>query len=338
MASGKIKSRNELARIIPRLKKAGKKIGLIVSLNTDSSVRKYKSPMRPVVPLRDRQRVVAALESVDFVTSHGERRMRRTLEILKPDLYIKGGDYDVSHLTSRSIVESYGGEAVVVSLEKGYSTTELLTRAAEVSLREGRSLEAPPRPPAPAAFLDRDGVVIEDVPYLCDPDRVKLLPGAAAGLRALREAGFRLVIVTNQSGIGMGYFTREDFFRVNSRMLALLHSENVLLDAVYFCPHSLAVGCRCRKPEVGLLERATEELGLIRAGSCLFGDREIDMKTARNFGIPGALVGKGDSPAARKLAAVRAHDLETAVRKMLRFMKSRASPSGRRRDKGSHGG
>ena len=115
--SEKIKSRTELARLRPTLRRRGLTVGLtngvfdllhaghvtylaqarelcdvlIVSLNTDASVRRYKSTHRPLVPLAERQRVVAALECVQYVTSHGERRMRRTLELLQPDLYIKGG-------------------------------------------------------------------------------------------------------------------------------------------------------------------------------------------------------------------------------------------------------
>lgn len=346
----KIKSRAHLARILPALRRKGMTVGLtngvfdlvhaghvaylaqarrlcdvlIVSLNTDASVRAYKSACRPLVPLRARQEVVAALADVDFVTSHGERRMRAALTALKPDFYIKGGDYDVAQLTSRGVVEAYGGRAVVLPLKKGLSTTALIARAAEAAYQEGRYAAFEERARAPAAYLDRDGVILRAVPHLHTPDRVALAPGAAEGMARLAAAGLRLVVVTNQPGIGMGYFTVEDFFRVNSRMLTLLAREGVRVEGVYFCPHSLAFGCACRKPGIALLERAAAEQALTKEGSVLFGDREVDMRTARAFGIPGALVGPGDSAAARRLAAFRGATLaEAAARVTGRSRRSR---------------
>ncbi len=337
----KIKTRAELARLVPALKRQGRTIGLtngvfdllhwghaaylaearalcdvlIVSCNTDASVRRYKGDARPLVPLRERQRLIASLESVSFVTSHGERRMRRTLEALEPDLYIKGGDYDLRALTSRAVVEAYGGKTVVLSLAEGLSTTALINRAAEAAFREGRFLPGPGMPRRPAAFLDRDGVILAPVPHIHEPEKAALMPGAAAGLRLLARKGFRLIIVTNQPGIGMGYFTMEDFFRVNSRMLGLLAREGVRIDAVYFCPHSPARGCACRKPATGLLVRALAEQPIVRRGSLFFGDREADMLAARRFRIPGVLVGPGDTAAAARHAAARGNDLLAAARR-----------------------
>ena len=349
-AQEKIQTRAALARLIPQLKRHGKTVGLtngvfdllhaghvsylaearshcdvlVVSLNTDASVRTYKSPSRPIVPLKSRQRVMAALEAVDYVTSHGERRMRKTLELLKPDLYIKGGDYDVSQLTSRSIVEAYGGSALVLALEKGFSTTTILAKAAEAAFQEGRFLAGEAPEERPAAFLDRDGVIVEAVPYLSEPEKVRLLPGAAAGMKRLKARGLRLVIITNQPGIGMGYFTREDYYRVNSRMLGLLKAEGVHVDAIYVCPHSLAHVCSCRKPETALLERAVAEQRLLVKGSCLFGDREMDMETARAFRIPAGLVGPGDTARAQSRATVQGKTLDAAARRMIAHLKKRA--------------
>ncbi len=288
---------------------------LVISLNTDASVREYKGPARPLLPLEDRQRVAASLSCIDFVTSHGERRMRTTIELLKPDLYLKGGDYTVSQLTSREVVESYGGQVKVLPLTKGRSTTSIIKKAYTTACLEGISLHHE-QGRKPSAFLDRDGVVIQHVSHVHDPGKVNLTKNAAAGLLHLREKGYRLVLVTNQPGIGMGYFTMEDFFKVNSRMLSLLSREGVLLDAVYFCPHSPAAGCSCRKPATELLERAVKEQALIREKSIFFGDREVDMQTARNFGIPGILVGKGDTEKARELAAFQGNDLLAAAQKI----------------------
>lgn len=349
-AQKKIMSRAKLATVLRRLQKKGLVIGLtngvfdmvhaghvaylrearrhcdvlVASLNTDASVRQYKSPARPLVPLKQRQQVMAELSSVDYVTSHGERRMKKTLTLLKPDLYIKGGDYDVTQLTSRSVVEAYGGRALVLSLKKGMSTTALIRKAQHAASVEGLAIDIDAGK-GPAAFLDRDGVILENVPHLHDPRSVRLAKGVVAGLKKLQKAGFKLVVITNQPGIGMGYFTREAFFKVNSRMLYLLFKAGIMLDAVYFCPHSPAKRCDCRKPKTGMLVRARREQGILKAGSIFMGDREMDMQAARTYRIPGVLVGPGDSPAARRLAQAQGDDFAKAVDNYFRASKRKGS-------------
>ncbi|MBX6363293.1 MAG: HAD family hydrolase [Gemmatimonadetes bacterium] len=154
-------------------------------------------------------------------------------------------------------------------------------------------------------FLDRDGTLIEERHYLADPDGVVLLPGAAAGLRALRELGYALVVVTNQSGIARGLFTEADFHRVQLRLEALLAAEGVRLDGVYMCPHHPEHGgpCECRKPGLGLYRRAIAELGVDASASLFVGDRATDIEPARAFGGRGVLVRSGYGAAeARRLA------------------------------------
>lgn len=155
----------------------------------------------------------------------------------------------------------------------------------------------------PAAFLDRDGTLIEEREYLADPAAVALLPGAVAGLRALRDRGYALVVVTNQSGIARGLFTEAEFLRVQARVEVLLAAEGVRLDGVYFCPHHPEHGgpCECRKPGLGLYRRAAGELGLDLGGSLFVGDRGTDVEPARALGGRGVLVrtGYGTAEAAR---------------------------------------
>ncbi len=109
---------------------------------------------------------------------------------------------------------------------------------------------------SPFVALDRDGTVIEERPYLSDPAQVRLLPNAAAGMCALRAARLELGLVTNQSGVGGGFFGLDTVSCVNERLLALLAREGVTVDAIFVCPHRPEERCACRKPGTGMLERA----------------------------------------------------------------------------------
>jgi len=147
----------------------------------------------------------------------------------------------------------------------------------------------------PAVFLDRDGTIIEEVEYLSDPEGVALLPGAAEALALLRDAGFVLVVVTNQSGIARGLFGVEDYHTVAQRLDELLAAHGVSLDATHFCPHhpDISGDCFCRKPATGMHRAAAEELGLDLARSFLVGDRARDLLPALELGGEGVLVRTG---------------------------------------------
>ena len=116
----------------------------------------------------------------------------------------------------------------------------------------------------PAILLDRDGTIIVDRHYLSNPAEVELLPGAVAGLRRLADAGFALVVVSNQSGVARGLLTEADVAAVNARTAALLANEGIQIAGWYYCPHGPEAGCDCRKPAAGMAERAAAELGVCR--------------------------------------------------------------------------
>jgi histidinol-phosphate phosphatase family protein len=136
-----------------------------------------------------------------------------------------------------------------------------------------------------AVFLDRDGTIIHDRRYLSDPRGVEPLPGATDGLAALRKLGARLVVISNQSGVGRGYFTIDDVARVNARMSEILRRQGVTLDAIYVCPHAPDEGCDCRKPQPGLIIRAATELGIDLGASFIVGDREVDVAAGHAAGV-----------------------------------------------------
>lgn len=150
----------------------------------------------------------------------------------------------------------------------------------------------------PAAFLDRDGTIIEDVEYIARPEEVRLLPGAAKAIQLLNEAGVPVIIVSNQSGIGRGYFTYEDFQRVQSRVEELLRADGAHIDAIYICPHAPVdpPACSCRKPAVGLFERAAREHDLDLVHSWYAGDKWRDVEPGLTLQGHGFLVPDRSTP------------------------------------------
>lgn len=146
-----------------------------------------------------------------------------------------------------------------------------------------------------AVFLDRDGTIIVETEYLADPERVVLLPGAADALEQLAAMGYALVMVTNQSGIARGLYSEDDFRAVQQRLDTLLAERGIRLDAVLHCPHhpDFTGPCDCRKPALGLYERAAAALDLDLAASVYVGDRVSDVLPAVHAGGAGYLVRTG---------------------------------------------
>jgi D-glycero-D-manno-heptose 1,7-bisphosphate phosphatase len=136
-----------------------------------------------------------------------------------------------------------------------------------------------------AVFLDRDGTIIEEKEYLSDPAKVVIFPGAAEALRRLQDAGFLLVIVTNQSGIGRGYYTLADMHRVNERVCAELAKSGVHIQKIYFAPEAPEAPSRGRKPSPQFLFDAREEFGIDLASSYMIGDKLIDLECGCNAAV-----------------------------------------------------
>jgi len=151
-------------------------------------------------------------------------------------------------------------------------------------------------PLRPAVFLDRDGTLIEDVPYLADPARVRLLPGAAEALRRVRRAGWASVVVTNQSAIGRNLITEARLHEIHAALQRLLAAEGATLDGIYFCPHApvqedkSVIEHEDRKPGPGMLLRAARELSLDLPRSWMIGDQLSDALAGRNAGCAGSIL------------------------------------------------
>lgn len=148
------------------------------------------------------------------------------------------------------------------------------------------TLDPAPRP----VILDRDGTIVIDRGYLDDPAQLEFLPGALEGLRLLRERGHRLVVVTNQSGVGRGRFSLERVEEVHARLGQMLRAAGAAIDGIYYCPHRPEDGCECRKPKPRLALQAASELGFEPAAAVVIGDKSSDIELGRNLGATTMLI------------------------------------------------
>lgn len=143
-------------------------------------------------------------------------------------------------------------------------------------------------------LLDRDGTVIVERNYLSDYRLVELLPGAAVGLRQIEDMGLGCLIITNQSGIGRGYFGVEELDLVHRRMLELLAGEGISVDGIFYCPHNPdQQGCSCRKPRIGLIEQAVARFGFDPSQCFVIGDKPCDIEMGRRVQAKTLLVRTG---------------------------------------------
>jgi D-glycero-D-manno-heptose 1,7-bisphosphate phosphatase len=149
-----------------------------------------------------------------------------------------------------------------------------------------------------AVFLDRDGTIAEEMGYMNHLSRFRVFPYAARAIRRLNEAGWAVIVVTNQSGAARGFFPEWFIAEVHKKMQAELTAGGARVDGVYYCPHDLCDGCPCRKPRLGMLERAAREHNLELAGSFVVSDRYDDLRMAQAIGGRSVLVltgyGRGD--------------------------------------------
>lgn len=269
-----------------------KKLGasLVVAVNTDVSARSLgKGPDRPLNKELDRACVLAGLASVDLVTFFDERTPVSLLKDVRPDVYVKGGDYDMDALEETRVVRAWGGQSLAIPFVDGYSTTSLVQRIRQGGLRK-------------AAFLDRDGVINLDRAYVHRWADFEFVPGAVDAMRRLHEAGYALVVVTNQSGLARGMYTEAQYQALTTEMCQALKEAGAPVEAVYHCPHhpkgvvpALAIECDCRKPAPGMLIKAAAELGLSLPDSFMVGDKPSDMAAARAAGVGRAFLVESDN-------------------------------------------
>lgn len=149
-------------------------------------------------------------------------------------------------------------------------------------------------------FLDRDGTINEEVNYLYRKEDLKLIEGAPQAIALLNQAGYEVIVVTNQAGVARGYYTEEDVKELHAYLNEVLAKQQAHVDAFYYCPHhpihgigAYKVACRCRKPNIGLLEQAEETGRIDKEHSWMIGDKTSDTKAGIAYGIRTILVGTG---------------------------------------------
>jgi D-glycero-D-manno-heptose 1,7-bisphosphate phosphatase len=149
-----------------------------------------------------------------------------------------------------------------------------------------------PGAPDTVVVLDRDGTIVIDRGYLADSDGLEFMPGAPEALRWLWKRGFRLVVITNQSGVGRGLFSIEHVEAMNARLHAMVEGAGAKLTKIYFCPHTPEAGCACRKPNLALMEQAAAELNFNPRSSVVIGDKDSDVEFALRAGARPILISR----------------------------------------------
>jgi len=169
-----------------------------------------------------------------------------------------------------------------------------------------------------AVFIDRDGTIAKDVPYCSRPEDFELLPGVAEWVKELNQHGFKVVVVTNQSGIARGYFSEQMLAKIHDKMLTELAQHGAHIDAIYYCPHHPDDNCACRKPQPKMVFQAALDLNIDLKKSYVIGDGEMDIELARKAGCKFAIkVGKSGAN-----ADCAAASFKDAVEKVLEFESS----------------
>lgn len=135
-----------------------------------------------------------------------------------------------------------------------------------------------------AIFLDRDGTINVDIGYTHKIEDLKIIPEVIEGLKMLGETDYKLIIVTNQSGIGRGHYTEEDYHKFREEIQKRLRKEKINIDAEYFCSHNPNENCNCRKPKIGMLEKATKDFNIDLTKSWMIGDNLSDIQAGKNAG------------------------------------------------------
>jgi len=266
--------------------KEAKKQGdiLIVLLNSDKSIKLYKGPNRPINNQKHRAELLSAIEYVDYIATFDEINPINALRKIKPDVYCQGQDWG-KNCIERKVIEENGGQIYVLPWVKGFSTSKLIKK-----IYKTEEFSAPK-----AIFLDRDGTINVNKPeYVHRVEDFKFKENAIKGLKELSKSEYKLFIITNQSGVARGYFSKDQLKKLNSWLLRRLSREGIEIEKIYYCPHhpDFTESCNCRKPQIGMLIRAVKEYGINLSKSWLIGDSEKDIIMARSANLKSIKIGK----------------------------------------------
>jgi len=257
---------------------------LIVLLNSDVSVRGYKGPGKPIMAETERSYLLAQSPYVSHITIFDDLTPLNVLEQVRPDIFFNTAEWG-SDCIERGVVEKHGGRvsAFDITLEEGWmtSTSALIKKIISSESAHVRR----------AVFLDRDGVINDNKEgYIYKWSDFEFLPNVLTVLKKLQKADFLLFIVTNQSGIGRGYYTEQDVQKLHRKVKAHLREHGITITEIYHCPHHPDDHCDCRKPAPGMLLKASVEHGINLSKSWFIGDSGSDVDAGRQANVHTILI------------------------------------------------
>ena len=303
----KIKSQKEIIELAMSLKEQGKKVvtyngsfdilhlghiksleeakaqgdNLIVLLNSDDSIRKYKGPNHPINSEKHRAEVLSAIGHVDYIVNFNEINPKEILKKIKPDIHCNGSDWG-KNCVERGVVEENKGIIHILKWQKGFSTSALAEKTMNI-----RS-----EPETKAVFLDRDGTInINEPEYVHKIEDFKVFRETIPALKKLSKTDYKIIIITNQSGIARGYYTLAQMKKLHKWMLSEFKKKDIRIDGIYYCPHGPDDNCSCRKPKPGMLLKAGQDFGLNLSKSWLVGDGSVDIIAGREVNVKTIKIG-----------------------------------------------
>ncbi|MDD4290024.1 MAG: HAD-IIIA family hydrolase [Patescibacteria group bacterium] len=246
---------------------------LIVCLNSDRSYKKYKDKRGPIIDEYNRSIMLASLECVDYVVIFHETNPIKILDIIKPNIHCNGTEYGKNCVESDTIIKN-GGKIFLIREKKDeslmkISTTEIINKI--VKRYSNLSLQKK------IIFLDRDGILNKDKKYVYRIVDFEFMPGIIDLLLYLKKLGYEFIIISNQSGVGRKYFSREDMNKFNRFLESQFKKYNINFLDSYFCIHDPnEIECDCRKPRFALFQRAKKEHNINMNSGWTIGDSITD--------------------------------------------------------------
>lgn len=250
---------------------------LVVGVNSDRSIREYKSLDRPIIPEDQRVELVDAIKYVDYTFIFDEPNNNKNIEILRPNIYFKGFDYKNKALSSQPILDSYGGK--VALLDNGTNTTsDIINKIILTSCTKTCSANKTFKG---LVLLDRDGVINNEVHYIKHVDDLTIIEGSIEAIKLLNDNGFAVAVVSNQPGIGMGLNTEADYRNITIQIIKQIHANQAHIDRFYMCP-DIDSESEFKKPNGGMIAQALKEFSIASGGKIyMIGDRRSDALAAK---------------------------------------------------------
>jgi rfaE bifunctional protein nucleotidyltransferase chain/domain len=240
---------------------------LVVLVSSDKAIRSH-------LPQRRRISALQALTCVDHIALFDDMIPTKEIELLRPDVYCDTMDWGHA-CKERNIVKRYGGTMKVLPVTPDPFLASLIHETFNTDPEA-----------TPAIFLDRDETINKNkAGFITRPEDFHFLPGALDALKKVVSEKYKIVIITNQAGIDRGIFTHQDLKRVHQKMVRELKKAGVTLDGIYYCPHHPKNLCLCRKPGIGLLLKAANDLRINLAESWFVGDKHLDSLTGHYAGM-----------------------------------------------------